>query len=267
MNQEDKLRDIITRFKKPCIGFSGGVDSTLLLYETLQVRPVTAVFCAGPMVSSQDKRDVYDFAAQYNADLVTIEGDVLSVPEFKHNATDRCYHCKKYIFGLVAEEAEKAGCDVIFDGANMDDLHDYRPGMRAAKEIGVVSPFIEAQMTKADIYALSRANNLFTMAKPPNACLATRLPTGETITLEKLALLDKAEAYLKELGFGLVRLRFRGGRSAVLACEPADFIRFKRHQADIAQQLALMGISLSPEPMRYQMGSMNRFVNTDDSQQ
>jgi uncharacterized protein len=129
------------------------------------------------------------------------------LPEFCSNDAKRCYHCKKLLFSTIKEEAEKAGCLSLLDGANQDDLGDYRPGMQATKELGVISPLLECGFTKADVRALAEKYKLSVAKKPAYACLATRIAYGEAVTKDKLAQIEQAEEALKALGLNDVRVR------------------------------------------------------------
>jgi uncharacterized protein len=148
--------------------------------------------------------------------------DVADMERFRENPPDRCYHCKKAIFSKLATIAQALGFPCILEASNIDDLGDYRPGHRAVKELGARSPLVEAGLAKADVRALSKARGLPTWDKPSAACLASRIPYGEPITREKLARIEKGEAYLSKLGFGAARLRNHGEIARIEV--PADEI-------------------------------------------
>lgn len=254
----DKIVPVLSAYQKPCIGFSGGADSTLLLALAAAQGSVLAVTADGPMLPREDLKAACAFAAALpNVTHVVVPADVFSVPEFAANLKTRCYHCKKMIFGTVKDLAAAHGCDVIFDGANTDDLGDYRPGMRATAEIGVVSPFLKAGIRKADIYALSREMNLPTQDKPAAACLASRIPTGEAVTREKLEKIELGEKLLKTYGFTQLRLRLSGGTKGVVECAESEKVYFYLNYPQIREQLAALCIDVADAPRVYRQGAMN----------
>lgn len=254
----EKLDQILKKYDKACIGFSGGVDSTLLLYLSDQAGPTVAVTADGPMVTREDLREAQEFTSHLNnTEHIILPVDAFKVESFKNNSPDRCYHCKLAIFSEIKDIAKKKDCKVIFDGANVDDLGDYRPGMQATEELGVVSPFLEAGLNKSDIYYLSKKYNLPTQEKPSAACLASRVPTGEPLSTEKLKKIEEGEDFLKQLGFRQLRLRLRDGRDARVECSEQDFQIFNENRDKIIEGLSELGITVAPEPRAYKQGSMN----------
>ncbi len=208
-----KLEGLVADCGGALVAFSGGVDSTFLLSVAkdalgANLLAVTVVF---PAVPAAEVRRARALARSLKVrHLVVRADDVADTERFRMNPPDRCYHCKTAILSKLSSIAQALGFPCILEASNVDDLGDYRPGHRAVKEIGARSPLIEAGLTKADIRALSKARGLPTWNKPSAACLASRIPYGETITREKLARIEKGEAYLAKLGFGAVRLRHHG---------------------------------------------------------
>jgi len=207
-----KLETLIASYKSALVAFSGGVDSSLLAYvckKTLgkDVLLVTAISSTYPKNELEDARS---FAALIELPLLEIMSEELGIPEFSSNPHNRCYHCKRELFGKLKTIASEKSISVIFDGNNASDADDFRPGRTAARESGIVSPLSETGLTKEDIRILSREFGLPTAEKPAMACLASRFPYGELITSEKLLRVRTAEQEIRELGFTQFRVRSHG---------------------------------------------------------
>ena len=203
-----ELRDFFQECPKVALGFSGGVDSAYLLYAALdhgaQVRPYFIKTAFQPQFELEDARRL---CAQLGVELTVVELDVLQVPGVVENPPDRCYHCKRALFGRLRQQAQADGSTVLIDGTNASDDAGDRPGMRALGELSVRSPLRECGITKAQVRALSKEAGLFTWDKPAYACLATRVPTGEAITSETLRKVEAAEEALFSLGYSDLRVR------------------------------------------------------------
>ncbi len=194
------------------IAFSGGVDSTFLASVAAEVLGdrALAVTALSPLYSQHEQREAAELAEQIGIAHETVESNELEVPGFAENPPDRCYRCKTELFEVVGAVAAKYGIEKIADGSNTDDGGDYRPGRRAAREQGVLSPLAEAGMTKDDIRVLSRERGLPTADKPAFACLASRFPYGTQITEEKLRSVEALEDALRENGVRQFRVRHHG---------------------------------------------------------
>ena len=211
-----KLRDFFQTHPRAALGFSGGVDSAYLLWAGLacgaEIRPY---FLKTAFQPAFELADAQNLAAQVGAALTVLELDVLACGAVADNPPDRCYHCKRALFGRMAEQARQDGFDLLLDGTNASDDAGVRPGMRALQELAVCSPLRQCGLTKAEIRRLSREAGLFTWEKPAYACLATRVPTGEPITAEKLQKTEAAETFLMELGFTDFRVRLLEGHARI----------------------------------------------------
>ncbi len=209
--KEEKLHAFLQTLRHPALAFSGGVDSSLLLAACIKAGlPVVALTADTPLLPRFEKEDALRVAAEIGAQLYCLHCEVLAVPEICTNGPMRCYYCKKALFGLLRQKAAALGCSCLLDGANSDDAGDYRPGMRAAAELGILSPLLACGFSKADVRALARAYGLSVADKPACACLATRIATGETITAAKLQRVEEAETALRALGLRNLRVRSHG---------------------------------------------------------
>lgn len=210
MNQ--KLLDLKNEIKKYdslAVAFSGGVDSTLLAkvaYEVLGDKAI-AITIHGNMHAGYEIEEAVELAKEIGIKHVIKSVDAFTMDEFVKNNPLRCYHCKKEIFGTIKAIASDHKITTIADGSNTDDLGDYRPGMKALKELNVVSPLLEAGLDKQTIRDISKDYNLHTWKKAAFACLATRIPTGQIITEEKLRMVEKGEVFLMDKGIVQYRVR------------------------------------------------------------
>ena len=196
---------------KVALAFSGGVDSAYLLYAAVSCgADVRAYYVKTPFQPEFEYEDALRLARQLDAEMVTIDLDVLSDNSIAENPKNRCYYCKKRIFNAILERAKADGYSLIIDGTNASDDAADRPGMVALKELSVRSPLRECGLTKEEIRKLSQEAGLFTHDKPAYACLATRIPTGKPITAEKLAITERNEGFLRSLGFRDFRIHFLG---------------------------------------------------------
>lgn len=205
------LQEFFMSNPKVALAFSGGVDSAYLLYAAIKYgAQVRAYYVKSAFQPQFEFEDAKRLAETLGANMRVINVDVLANPTVAENPADRCYHCKKVIFSTIMKSAFEDGFTVLMDGTNATDDAGDRPGMRALRELSVRSPLRECGLTKAEIRRLSKEAGLFTWNKPAYACLATRIPTGETITAEKLRKTESAENYLFSIGLTDFRVRLIG---------------------------------------------------------
>jgi len=259
------LRKNIRGMGSVLVAFSGGVDSTFLAkvaQEELGDKAV-AVTARSETYPEHEFRDAVELAGQIGIRHALIETEELDLPAFRSNPPDRCYHCKRELFGRLGNMAEEFGCRFVLDGSNADDTADFRPGMRATRELGVRSPLREAGLTKEDIRAASREMGLPTWDKPSYACLSSRFPYGEPITPEGVAQVGKAEAFLRDIGLRQLRVRHHGDTARIevppddvaTLAEPAMRERIVRR----LKELGFAYVTLDLEG--YRSGSMNETLN------
>jgi pyridinium-3,5-biscarboxylic acid mononucleotide sulfurtransferase len=220
------LDNYLRRHRQAALLFSGGLDSSLLLTAAAKVLGpgLTAITFAGPHTVPGELAAAWALARRLRVHHVVREFDPLSLPEFRHNRRERCYACKQAIITRAWEIAAARGHAMLWDGTNLDDLADFRPGFRALKELGVESPLLTAGLGKAGIRALSRDLGLDGQ-RPAQSCLATRFPYDTELTGEDLARVGRGEAWLRRRGFSRVRLRVRGDR-ARLELAPEEWPAF-----------------------------------------
>ena len=207
-----RMRAIFAPMRSVIVAFSGGVDSTFVLkvaHDAIGDR-VLALTTTSPTMPGEDRESALAMALVIGARHLVVESNELEIPGYAQNPINRCYLCKHNLFTVCEARAAELGIDEIVDGLNLDDLHDYRPGMQAASEKRVRHPLVEAELTKAEIRELSRAMSLPTWDRPASPCLSSRFPYGTTITPEGLAKVAAGERLLHSMGFKIARVRFHG---------------------------------------------------------
>ena len=240
------------------------MDSTFLLqvaHDVLGDRTL-AVTAAPPFVPVREQKEASDYCREAGIRQIVIPLEVLNIDSIRHNPPDRCYHCKRLIFGKIIEAAQQNGIPYVAEGSNTDDTGDYRPGMRAIRELGVLSPLLDAGLSKSDIRSLSKELDLPTWDKPSFACLASRFVYGEAITDERLAMVDRAEQLLLDLGFRQFRIRIHRNLARIEIL-PDDFKKIM--EADCREkvytELKAYGFSyVTLDLAGYRTGSMNEVL-------
>ena len=255
----------LKRYKKVAIAYSSGVDSTFLLMAAVEalgkenVLAITANFCSLP---KRELEETKHFCGEKHIPHVVMSFDAMQIDGFRQNPVNRCYLCKKELFQKIIMTAEQYGIFCVVEGSNMDDCGDYRPGLKAVKELQVKSPLQECGFYKKEIRALSQKMGLYTYNKPSFACLASRFVYGEEITEEKLAMVDRAEQFFLDRNFTQVRVRMHGlmARIEVL---PQDFDRFieEDFRNELAETLKKIGFTyVTLDLTGYRTGSMNEIL-------
>lgn len=243
------------------VGFSGGVDSSLLLVVAANVLGDKAMAITGvdASIPERELKEAKEFCKEREIRHIICKVNPMKEESYRHNSPDRCYFCKHGIFTEIKKIAAENGIEYVAEGSNMDDLGDYRPGLKAVEELSVKSPLREAGLTKQDIREISKALGLPTWSKPAYACLASRFVYGEEITEEKLRMLDQAEQFLIEQGFLEERVRIHGN-IARIEVPAKDIERLASEEIRVAvyEKFKALGFMFVTIDMKgYKMGSMN----------
>jgi len=262
--KETALIRRITALRSVLIAFSGGVDSTLLLKISRDVlkNRVVAVTAISALQPAHEKEAAMEQARTMGVKHVTIQARALGDSAFVKNDSDRCYRCKRFLFQDLLSMAADLGLAHVAHGANADDLKDYRPGFRAADELGIVAPLLDAGLGKQEIRVLSRQRNLSTWDKPAMACLASRIPYGTRLTGKRLEMVDAAEEVLHKEGFRSYRVRYHDTIARIEVSE-SDIPRFQESalRRNIVKKMKKIGFSfITVDLSGYVQGSMNQGI-------
>ncbi|MBO4705463.1 MAG: ATP-dependent sacrificial sulfur transferase LarE [Spirochaetaceae bacterium] len=259
------LKEYICSLGRVAVAFSSGVDSTFLLKVAHDVLgdnavAVTATSCSFP---KREFDEAASFCAANGIKQITVVSNELDIPEFRKNPTNRCYLCKSALFKKIISLAKENGIEYVCEGSNVDDMGDYRPGMKAVAELGIKSPLRECGLSKEEIRALSKEMNLPTWDKPSFACLASRFVYGEEINEKKLSMVEKAEQFLLDMGFKQFRVRIHGENLARIEVLPAELEALLSKREEVTKHLRELGFAyVTMDLQGYRTGAMNEVIKT-----
>ncbi|MBV7271781.1 ATP-dependent sacrificial sulfur transferase LarE [Clostridium sp. PL3] len=266
MINNEKYNELVKYLKslgKVILAFSGGVDSTFLLKvakEALQDN-VKAVTILSPYIPKWEIAEAKELVKELGVQHEIIEAPIID--SIRYNPEDRCYLCKTAVFSMILSIAKEQGYNYVIDGTNFDDTKDYRPGLRALKELEVKSPLLECKLTKAEIRAFSKELNLNTWNKPPYACLLTRIPYGVELKEEYFRKIESAERYMMSIGFRAVRVRCHGDLARIEVNRSDRSKLFNEELLDtISKNIKEIGFKyVSLDLEGYRVGSFNEAIN------
>lgn len=261
----DRLKQIIRHASRAVVAFSGGVDSTFLLKVSTDLlgTDVLAVTARSETFPTHELQEAETLARYIGAKQIIIESREMDVPGFAENPTHRCFLCKTELFSKINKIARQNGIQHVFDGSNLDDTADFRPGRQAARQLSVRSPLAEAELTKAEIRIISKMLHLSTWDKPSFACLSSRFPYHTQITKSALKRVENAEDYLRKLGMRVYRVRHHGTIARIELGElEMDMMWEKDLSKLIVRHFQSLGYTFVTLDMEgYRMGSMNKALN------
>lgn len=266
--KKQKLLELLKEYcrKDICVAFSGGVDSSLLLVMACEAAEqfgtkVYAITMDTVLHPGADLEAAKEVLSRTSAVHKILTLDELAVPEIRFNPVNRCYLCKKELYLRMLQFASEKGAELLLDGNNEDDLHVYRPGLKAVKELGVKSPLAECGITKAEVRKIAEEYGIPVANRPSSPCLATRLPYGTEIDLGLLKRIDSAETFLREMGFGNVRVRVHKD-IARLEVDAEQFPKVLEHKNQVLSVLKEQGFSyITLDLEGFRSGSMD--INMD----
>ncbi|OXT09384.1 TIGR00268 family protein [Thermoanaerobacterium thermosaccharolyticum] len=261
----ENLKKYIKELGSAVIAFSGGVDSTFLAKVCKDVLKDSclAVTATSSTYPEREFKEALELAKEIGIRHKIIKSEELEIEGFSKNPIDRCYYCKSELFSKLKKVADDEGIEYVLDGTNADDTGDFRPGRRAAKELGVKSPLLECGFTKDDIREMSKRLGLPTWNKPAYACLSSRFPYGQVITSEKLSMVEKSEEYLLNLGFVGFRVRHHGDVARIeLNPDQINMMMDENIRKKVVSKLKEIGFKyVSLDLEGYRTGSMNEAIS------
>jgi uncharacterized protein len=269
--KRDQLLELLGSLGSVAVAFSGGLDSTVLAKAAQVALGDRAVAVTGVSASmaAGEFEECQQLARQIGIRHEVLRTDELSNPEYQKNDANRCYHCKTELFIQVEQLCQRLGVAVVADGSNRDDHGEHRPGMRAARERKVRSPLAEVGLTKPEIRQLARAWDLPTWDKPATPCLSSRIAYGETVTPERLAMVDQAERFLRQRGFQPLRVRYHKGDMARIEVSLEALPRFvaPEFRGELVERLKSLGFKyIAIDLEGFRSGSLNQILPAESLQ-
>lgn len=266
MIKNEKYTELIKYLKglgKVVLAFSGGVDSTFLLKVGKEAigDNLKAVTIMSPYIPKWEIAEAQELVKELGVEHEIIKAPIID--SIRYNPEDRCYLCKTAVFNMILDLAKKQGYDCVIDGTNFDDISDYRPGLKALKELSVKSPLLECEITKAEIRAFSKELGLNTWDKPPYACLLTRIPYGNQLKEEDFEKIENAEKYMMSIGFRAIRVRCHGDLARIEVNRADRSKLFNEELLDtIAKNIKECGFKyVSLDLQGYRVGSFNETID------
>lgn len=257
-----RLEACVAGIRSAVVAVSGGVDSAVVLAAAVRTIPIVlAATGTSVAYAAEDPQAATDLAARLGAEHVAVDTRETTDPRYAVNSTSRCFHCKGELYGKLMELARDRGLEAILDGTHAGDAGDFRPGTRAADQLGVRSPLREAGLAKPEVRAIARLLGLPVWDKPASPCLASRFPYGEAITAEKLGMVDRSESFLHRLGFRELRVRHHGN-VARIEVAPAEMPRLMAAAVEIARALKAFGYAyVTMDLQGFRSGSLNEVLS------
>ena len=270
--KHDHLKNILHEMGSVAVGFSGGIDSTLLIRVATDTlgKKALAVIGRSETYPTREFEEAIQLATSFGSRYRVVNTEETDNLKFKENPPDRCYFCKTELFGKLNVIAKEEGMRWIADGTILDDLGDFRPGMRAKSEQDVRSPLLEAGFTKSDVRSLARALGIPTWDKPSFACLSSRFPYGHGITKENLMKVDASETFMHDLGFRFFRVRHHDDKTARLEVGPQEINRLfdSSLREKIVSHFKSLGFAyVTLDLQGYRTGSMNEVLSEDEKKE
>jgi uncharacterized protein len=267
--KRDQLLQTLSEYGSCAVAFSGGVDSAVVAKAAQLALGDSAVVVTGDSdaLAEGELEQARELARLIGVRHVVVETEEMADPDYVANRPDRCYHCKTNLYEKLRDVAQQIGVKMLVNGANVDDLADYRPGMKAASERSVHSPLAECGLTKPEVRQLAQAWQLPVADKPATPCLSSRIAYGQEVTPERLSMIDDAERWLRSIGFRQLRVRFHGddlARIEVPASELAELCQPEMREAIVAEMRRLGFKFVTLDLAGFRSGSLVQLVPPED---